>query len=232
MLNDRQIYAELATLLKEDPFFDLMNMYKGLPLVYEAVLQHVGEESAKFKVVSPSSVCLSWEPQTTILEDQKTGTLTADVVDFDILSGIVELTNFRYGGRQVGNRMIVRVEPRDEIKVNVESDSQKLSGELADISLTGLGVRVKTLGEPGLQIRDKVQVQFSLAEDDLTLQGMVINITPDENGHRLAIYCGGSETKIPVSVAHYIIRRREEIRQGIYQIYTQQLEKAQLENEV
>ena len=145
MLSDRQIYTELTKLLKEDPFFDFMNMYKGLPLVYEAVLQNVGEKSAKFKVVSPSSVCLDWEPQTTILEDQKTATLTANVIDFDILTGIVELTNFRYGGRHVGNRMIVRVEPRDEIGVEVETDSQVLTGELADISLTGLGVRVQQL---------------------------------------------------------------------------------------
>ena len=232
MLSDRQIYTELTKLLKEDPFFAFMNMYKGLPLVYEAVLQNVGEKSAKFKVVSPSSVCLDWEPQTTILEDQKTATLTANVIDFDILTGIVELTNFRYGGRHVGNRMIVRVEPRDQIGVEVETDSQKLTGELADISLTGLGVRVESLGDPALHIRDKVQVRFQLGENPLSLRGMVINITPDEIGHRLAIYCGGSETKIPVSVAHYIIRRREEIRQEIYDMYTQKLEKARIASEV
>lgn len=231
MLSDRQIYTELAAMLKENPFFDCMNMYKGLPLVYEAVLQHVGEKSAKFKVVSPSSVCLEWEPQTTILEDQKTNTLTANVVDFDILSGVVELATFRYGGRHVGNRMIVRVEPRDVIPVDIKADAQTLMGKLADISLTGLGIRTSSLGDPELRIRDKVQVRFELTDEEMTLQGMVINITPEESGHRLAVYCGGSETKIPVSVARYIIRRREEIRQEIYEIYTQTIEKARIERE-
>ncbi len=65
--------------------------------------------------------------------------LRADVVSFDIVSGTVKLNNFRYGGPQLGKRMITRVIPHGKLKVDVQTDDAAFSTMMLDISSQGCG---------------------------------------------------------------------------------------------
>ena len=220
---DRNIKADLLDRVSINQSFDFMNVYKGLPLVYKARLQSVGEKSAKFKVDPPSSICLGWENCTTILEDANTNAINANVVNFDIKNGLVELTDFKYANRGIGYRMMVRVEPKDIIPVNIIYKNQTIPGDLADISLTGFGVRTQTLGN--LQLRETVQLEVTLMEQRITPIGTLINITEEDDGLRLAIRFG-VEMTIPVATARYITHRRAEIHREIHEAYEKAIESA------
>jgi hypothetical protein len=105
-------------------------------------------------------------------------------------------------------------------------EDQTIPGELADISLTGFGIRTETLGDPILKLRDTIQLEVELMGQKIFPIGTLINITPDEDTYRLAIRFG-LELTIPVATARYITHRRAEIHQEIHEAYDEAIASAQ-----
>jgi len=205
--------------------FEFLNIYKGIPLVYKATLLKIGGDQVKFKVDHPSAICLQWELNTTILEERNGLAISAKIVTFDIATGTVTLSNFTYTDRGFGVRTIVRVEPPEPIPLEITREDQTITGEMLDVSLTGFGIRLPTLGTEPLKVRDDVRLAVKLMGKLVNPMGTIISITPEENAYRLAVRFA-LEVTIPVVIARFITHRRAEIHRELRSRYEAALEAA------
>jgi len=218
MAINKRIRSDLVDRLEENHAFDLLNTYKGIPLVYKATLLSINEDSFKFEVEPPSSICLSWESNTMILEDRNTNAIKANVLSFDVISGIVNLTDMTYVDRGVSYRTSIRVEPVKPIQATITLGEKSVTGKIIDVSLTGFGIHVPALSEVPIQLNDKVRVSVQIMELLVSPWGTIVNIREESSFNRLA-FRFAEDVTIPVAIARYVIHRRAEIHREIHNAY-------------
>jgi hypothetical protein len=220
------ILLDLKASLGHKPETDFMNIYQGVPLVYKASLERIEGHQAVFKVQSPDSVCLAEEQQTCILDDRMMTGVSARVVSYDILAGTVVLSDFRYIDQGIGERMTVRVQPKEPVEVEIHCDEEKIPGELVDISMNGAGVRTEVSDKYSILLDDKdAQIKLRLLEKALELPGVIQNPTQGVDHLRFAVLFA-AEASDTSTVSRYIAQRRAEIRQEIKMRYQQAYELA------
>jgi hypothetical protein len=219
-----RIKQDLIDRLNEPRAFDLMNMFKGIPLVYKATLLNIDNDLVQFEVEPPSSVCLNWDSHTTILDDRNTNAIRSRVVAFDVIKGIVQLDDLAYFDRGMSHRTSVRVEPDEVIPATITRGEESVTGEVIDVSLTGFGIRVPTTSKVHLQLNDHVRVSLKMMDLLVGPRGSIVNIRKENDFNRLA-FRFAEDVTIPVAIARYVIHRRaeihREIRNAYYTAYTQ-----------
>jgi hypothetical protein len=213
-----QLKADLIKRQGVENAFELINIYKGLPLAYKATLETIGDHSLQMSVDSPSSVCLSWENSTIILDIQHSLAFEAQIVSFYIEKGIVELSDLSPTDRGFGFREMARVEPDKPIPVKISGEVHTVIGEMLDISLTGIGIQTHYLGDPPLKIGDIVRLAVILMGKNTGPSGTIISVLPEEGTYRLGIRFTLEET-VPNLIARYVTRRRAEIHREIQDAY-------------
>jgi hypothetical protein len=213
-----QIKADLLTISGVEKTFELLNIYKGVPLVYKATLNQIGDHTIQMSVEPPWSICLKWEPSTIMLYDKNSLAIKARVVSFDVKTGNVELGDLQYADRGFGVRAMVRVEPGEPIAVKISCEDQSSVGEMLDVSLTGLGIRIKTLGDPPFQTHDTVDIVMNLMGKTLHPTGTILSIREVHGDYRLAVQFV-SEITVPVEIARYVTHRRADIHRELRETY-------------
>ena len=220
-----RIKQDLHDRLNEPRAFDLMNMFKGIPLVYKATLLALDNDSVKFEVEPPSSVCLNWESHTIILDDRNTNAIRARVIEFDVIKGIVHLDDLGYFDRGMSHRTSVRVESEEPIPATIIRGEESVSAVVIDVSLTGFGIRVPTPSKVALNLNDYVRVSLKMMELLVAPRGTIVNIRKENGFNRLA-FRFAEDVTIPVAIARYVIHRRaeihREIRNAYYTAYTKE----------
>jgi len=112
--------------------------------------------------------------------------------------------------------MIARVQPEDTLEVTLEASGQQHTGQLVDVSLSGVGVVV-----PGFNPQRGLLVQLTLLlpEEKITLPGKILNVSEaPENMNRLSIGFTRNAQEIAV-IMRYIKDRRSEILAEIERMY-------------
>jgi hypothetical protein len=215
------IISDLQYVMETNQELDILNFYKSFPITCKASVEEIERNVVSLKVQPPGSVCLESQEQTVILSRGLPEAVRARIVSFDLVSGSLKLDDFSYVGSHFGERMIARVQPDELISVEVESEGHSLTGQLADVSLSGVGVYTTgkyTSGEtPGRG--QVVQLSLPLPEGLITLPGKILNIseTPDDRT-RLSIGFTRNAQEIAV-VMRYIKDRRIEILEEIEHMY-------------
>lgn len=218
--HQEQILADLLACQVEGRCeFELLNTYKGTPLIVRATLQDVSEESARFEVQPPFSVCLSWLAYTLVLSDGTLEPISARVESFDILSGTAILDHFTYAGYHFGHRCEVRVEPAEPMLLELEGPHGRLQGIVRDISMGGVGAQVRTSDcDPAHRKGDTVRVTIHLPGKTVNLTGRLLSIVEVGDTCRLAVaFTGNGEAKS--AILHYIFQRRDELIQEVERAY-------------
>jgi hypothetical protein len=213
-----RIKQDLIDRLNEPRAFDLMNMFKGIPLVYKATLLNIDNDLVQFEVEPPSSVCLNWDSHTTILDDRNTNAIKSRVVAFDVIKGIVQLDDLVYFDRGMSHRTSVRVEPDEVIPATITRGEESVAGEVIDVSLTGFGIRMPTSSKVPLQLNDHVRVSLKMMDFLVGPRGTIVNIRKENEYNRLA-FRFAEDVTIPVAIARYVIHRRAEIHREIRNAY-------------
>ena len=218
-MNQQKILDELKHLTGEQQEVDLMSFYQALPLTYRGVVVDVGTEEVTMIVQPPDSVCLTWDSQVYLLGPEPIDLLQADVISFDIVTGTVKLRNFRYGGPQLGKRMITRVIPSDNLKVEVSKDGATLSTVLLDISSQGIGIKLEADAD-GVSLRkgQQVEVTMHLQDKKVAALGVVTAVDAAGDERHISIVFKEEETDIR-PVWQYISHRRMEILQELQEKY-------------
>jgi hypothetical protein len=161
---------EILTVFRQlsDSYKDvrLLNVYKGVPISYEAKIIEVADQSALFRTEKYQIVCLDYEGKTHVQSLFLPKIVIAKVHDIDILRNESVLGDFEYTSGRIGARTQVRVMPEKTIEglIRVVESPQSFPGELADISLDGLGffTHVETLLPENFQKSAKVTIELYL----------------------------------------------------------------------
>jgi hypothetical protein len=203
---------------------ELLNTYRGLPVVYAATLQSVAEEAFTVKVTGYEIVCLTLEPATTLLSPLLEDPVRANVLACNLASGLATLGNFQYTSARVGDRMIARVAPQAPLAVELEAGGQTLTGQLADVSVTGLGLIVPLTEAAYLRPNLPVSVALTLPLEPATLLrlvGTVRSVKLDGTVNRIGIQF--TPQTQPFVIHQYVRERQGEITRELKALYEQRI---------
>lgn len=122
----------------------LMNVYKGVPIAYEASLVDVKGEEIIIQTDPKQIVCLYRERLTYIQSKQLPENLRSRVTSLDLHTLQATLGEFTPNPGFIGDRNHVRVQPKDPIRGQITTKEliEPVQAELADISADGLAVYI------------------------------------------------------------------------------------------
>jgi hypothetical protein len=225
MASNQQIIHDLQLIMETDQLLELLTTYKGVPFTFKAKVKQIDKECAQIEVKDPAMVCLEYEKRIKLLGSDYFEPASGIVQSFDILTGSAELGNFSYLGAKLGERMIVRVEPKNPIAVLIETENQSTPAEMADLSINGMGVRIpysvyKVTLKPGTT----VQLGLSLPEGKISLSGMVLSAAKTDEFYRLSVRFNEIGSHNP-AIFNYLIVRRAEIENELKEEYERVISK-------
>jgi hypothetical protein len=210
------IISDLQYVMETSQELDILNFYQSFPITCKASVVSIDRDMVTLKTQPPGSVCLESQEQTVILSRGLPEAVKARVVSFDLVSGTLQLDDFSYVGAHFGERMIARVQPGETINVDIAIEGQDCTGQLADVSLSGIGVFTSS---PIPQRGQMAQLTLPLPEGVITLPGKILNINELTDGQlRLSIGFTRNAQEIAV-VMRYIKDRRVEILDEIEKMY-------------
>ncbi|MBL8055439.1 MAG: PilZ domain-containing protein [Anaerolineales bacterium] len=154
------IFTGLQRLQRANRPLDLLNLFKGVPIVYPAFVAGLDLETVTVRVPSFEVICLTLETTTILLSQLLEEAVSAQVLSVDLALNQATLGQLQYASQHVGDRMTVRVAPRQPIRVQLECGGTALRGELTDVSINGLGLHVPA-GQAGA-LRPRAVVSLSL----------------------------------------------------------------------
>jgi len=142
----------------------LVNVYKGLPVISNVQVLHVGSDSIIVKPDKDQLVCLYGERQVFIRYEIFPRLVLAKVEEIDLISREVTLFDFAYTGPGIGNRKHLRVKPDEPIISILQTleVGEMISGDMADLSREGLAVYINQPHFPAVFVEIGTQVKAVL----------------------------------------------------------------------
>ncbi len=215
---DDPIISDLQYVLETGQELDILNFYRSFPITCKARVESIDRDVVSLKVQPPGSVCLESEEQTIVLSRGLPEAVRARIISFDLVSGSLKLDEFSFVGSHFGERMLARVQPDESIQVEIEIENQHITGLLADVSLSGIGMFIES---NVLQRGQLLKITLRLPENSITLPGKVLNIHESSAGqYRLSIGFTRNAQEIAV-IMRYIKDSRMEILGEIDRKYNQ-----------
>jgi hypothetical protein len=209
MTPSEQLFKDLNEIARVGEGVEIMNVYRCLPIVNKASFVNIGADTVTLKTTPPQLTCLERDGYTVLLSDILQVAISANVVAMDKNAGTVTLGNVAITNKKVGDRLTVRVEPRELIPVIVTAEGQTASGAVIDISLNGAGILI-----PGTVFRLKrkmaTQLNFELPNARIESSG-IVSYTKQEPGSFRAGVDFSQDVRVKALVAQYITARRDEI---------------------
>ncbi|MEW5869424.1 MAG: PilZ domain-containing protein [Chloroflexota bacterium] len=214
-----QIISDLRVMMGANHQLELLSSFRGVPFVCKANIESVEANRVQLKALEPSMACLEYDKHPRVLGSDYFEPALAKVISFDVLTGTVVLENLSYVGAKLGERMIVRVEPNEPITVKMEGDGIHSEGQLADISFSGIGVRILYADySSSLKPGTSFQVSMQLPNGDISMPGTVISALKTTDFYRLSIRFGPDGVHKSL-IFHYLVDRRNEIEQELFGVY-------------
>ncbi len=207
-----QISVDLkAVLVEGHRDFSLLSVYKGVPFVSRATLEKAEGESAFFIVQPPEFVTLQRDKIALVLSDGLLEPFEAKILSFDLAAMRFELGDFLYAGSKHANRRELRVEPEYPLKVIVSIPGSQVEGQLADVSIRGVGVRIAAAEAEIFMAGQQVLLNLNIPEGaDFEMAGRIRNIARSSVTYRLSIEFLGTVPE-KAMIVRYIMRRRADI---------------------
>ena len=205
---ERSIIIDFLKRLKDSEKDDLefISYYKQVPVVCRSRLIDVGETTFRAKICNLPIFKVGEEvylkhprlPRTVAVKISELDH-TEETGEFEVI-GFVDLPQER--------RRYVRVQPEDRIPVKIRKGDEEIIGEIADISVGGIGVYVKE--KRNLNPGDVISVSFELPGGLIETNGVIRHITPHENLLRVGIEYRLDFKKEEI-VSDYVMERQFEI---------------------
>ncbi len=221
MVSNSQTIRDLNSILSKGIKYDLLNLYKGVPVTCRAEVLAIEADGAQVRVLPPESTSLMWERYTWLMGEGIEKPVRARVASFDIVAGAARLDEFKRTSSRLAERTQTRVEPKNPVPVAIESGTQRVIGTLADISAVGLGVYLYALEpEHAFQHAQVVQLSLRLPNEPgpVAINGKIRGLTSAVDFQRMAINFIPEPEAIE-KIKNYVDQRREEILQEIPKLY-------------
>jgi hypothetical protein len=144
----------------------LLNVYKGIPISYAASIKSIGEASVKIRTGKNQLVCLYREKETYIQNISFPHLIKAGVLLLDYEKVEAMLSRFEYAPAGIGDRIQVRVQPKEQIKSLLQAAGLPtgIRGELADISNDGAAIFIdeKLQSKKACKVGDVIEIHLRL----------------------------------------------------------------------
>jgi len=232
MSEERSILENLQYIATQQRTVILISDFRGVPIQLAAfVIRSSQNGSVRLCINHRQMVALKITDQVLVQSDLFSNMVIANIDQVDLHANLVKLTNLRYVTDSRGNRKNVRVQPESPIHAEIISNHGfNLQGEVIDISLDGLSVRLSDsslglsiqLSDSSLKIRDllkpqtSVEVRLGLPGSeldtiyDLTIQAQIAYINANADTYRIGLMTYLQEADIQ-TVRRYIFDRQTEI---------------------
>jgi hypothetical protein len=138
------IVQTILRLVEAQEKIRLLNIYKGVPIAYEAALAQAGESSLVFNTTPYQIVCMYRDKVTHLQCAALSGVVRAQVQALEPANLLAELCDFAPVPEGVGDRREVRVQPEEPLQSELFTPGmgEAFHAELADLSLEGLAVYI------------------------------------------------------------------------------------------
>ena len=144
MDRNAEILELMRVIAKKETGIRLVNLYKGLPIIYEASIASIESTTLRLSCNKYQLACLFLTHEVYIIGQDIQGTIHADVTGLIPARDEAILANLAYVDKPFILRDQIRVEPTDPMKavLKVRGSISTIETQLADISLDGLGVYI------------------------------------------------------------------------------------------
>lgn len=178
MLDEITTVFENIVVSKEPVRFH--NTYRGMPVSYSGtIVRMLKGGRVWFNVPKAQILCMRRDHITYLKSNLFYAPVKAKVVHIDWGKEIVELCDFTFIYTSIGDRKLVRVEPKDPIPVslNPEGTRHYTNGAIIEISIRGLAIIIES--KAYIMARygkgEKVIIEYILPIDDVDVDTKTIN---------------------------------------------------------
>lgn len=203
----------------------LINTYRGIPVAYSARVNTVDEGNAVFNINEYQAVCLTLDGKTHIQHPELPEILRARAILVNVPLKEVTLTEFVKAGTSVGNRLYTRVQPKEPIEAEIKIGERVVPGQLADISLNGVGVitiGTYTYGDMEARRGSKIWLSFMLPPTHTPVQliGQITSVVDIENSKQYRLGCKTfPDSNVDLLLLEYVALRRDELMRELSMVY-------------
>ena len=188
-----------------------LTVFKGIPISYKTFIKNIKDEDVEIKVNSHQIISAKFQKQVYILMPDTAKTFIANIKEIKQNDKIVVLNNISDIKRDKIKRNFIRVQPKNEINVDIEYKNKEFTGQIYDLSLRGLAVISKPLD---ISISDKVTIHLYfnyLEKINILTKAELVSITKiDTNQYKYHFYFV-LPSKDEISLEKYICHREQEI---------------------
>lgn len=225
MESGSQILANMRELAQNEQPLILLNTYRGVPVVTTARIINVSSGYVAVSVHEYQAVCMSIEGNTHVQSDYLSQAYQAEAVAVDVLKKQAILTDFVPVEEGVGKRVNVRVRPENPMDVEISGDDFSISGKVADISTSGVGIYTLAAyvfdempAEPGAPVF--VDIKMPKTPHTLRLPGKVSNLIYREGNiiQRIGVRIDAG-AELAMELQNYVSVREEAILHELELIY-------------
>lgn len=203
----------------------LLNNYRGFPVSHQATILALEQGYVAIGIHEHQAVSMALEGKTFIQSSWLPEVVRAAVMAVDVVKKRAVLTEFEPGGSEIGKRTTIRVFPREQLEADIYDGRRRLSGKVADISTSGVGVftfAAYVYGDLSFEQNKEVYVDIRLPTTDAVVRfhGVVTSVAvkQDAHLHRLGVHIFPNPEVQPLLDA-YIHQRQEETERELTLIF-------------
>ena len=140
------LFPLLRQIAKDRSDIRLLNVYKGLPISYDAQIHSVGDSEIQIHSNRFQLACLYYQQETFLQGEALPFVLRSQVVSLHLGKEDATLSNLELAPQSIGNREQIRVEPDGQLFALIQFSGAPigLSAPIADISAEGAGVYLES----------------------------------------------------------------------------------------
>lgn len=162
------LYPYLKQISRNHGDIKLLNVYKGLPISYDAQIHSVGDSEIQVHSSRHQLACLYYQEETYLQMEALPFIVRSQVVSLHLGNESATLSNLEAVPNNIGKRSQIRVEPEERLiaLIQFQGATMSVTAPIADISAEGAGVYLEPyMFSPRLcQIGNPVSVSITLPD--------------------------------------------------------------------
>ena len=223
LTSSEDLFKVLERLSKDQSGIRLLNIYKGLPISYDASISSIGDSEIHVISNKYQISCLYHQRETFIRGEDLPFVIRSQVISLNLAREDAVLANFEVAQNSIGNRMNIRVEPEEPLVgvIQFKGYPTKVNAAIADISIHGASLYVDDflfpvrLFQPGNEISMSILIPDATAQKaKKTITGQLINARSPVRG----VSPTGSDGNIEINTWGKILAVRPELHVNRYRV--------------
>lgn len=172
MTSSEDLFKVLERLSKDQSGIRLLNIYKGLPISYDASISSVGDSEIHVISNKYQISCLYHQRETFIRGEDLPFVIRSQVISLNLAKEDAVLANFEIAQNSIGNRMNIRVEPEEPLAgiIQFKGYPTKVNAAIADISLYGASVYIEDFLFPVRLFQPGNEISMSIMIPEILIQ--------------------------------------------------------------